>query len=357
MRKAIALLSTLTAISVATCVSSCGSVRSKAGANPSVDSGMAYRLAKKRLVIKLVVSEKGQRTATADVTSAFGDPSTLIVASVPANQAFETKAEIRVNASGLLSGTQKSEIELPVTRLFETAMPEELAKSAGTPEDGSKSVNETITECLDIGEYTFTYDLEEDIKSTQRSQERACGFHLDKKRVACTSSCQEGSAYQSNLGKYKLGFFYRLPNPYVVDLSYYPTITAKTMLKTSTVLVAPTEKSPVLFVPIPRSVFAQNTTSVTFSDGFPTELNVNRESEWLGIINLPAAVLARYSVALTAGFTNRTKIAAENVQYLDQMNSLAVAQQKAIACAAELAKEHPDSSIVTAVCTTGSSAH
>jgi hypothetical protein len=124
------------------------------------------------------------------------------------------------------------------------------------------------------------------------------------------------------------GYFYRQRRPVQV------TVTSDDGQRKVFVVSLIDGRSPTAYLPIPRTLFAEATWSVSFTDGSPTVFDVNAGGDVLGLAKLPADVLKAYSEAVTAGLNDRKGMATAETEYLKQLAALATQQAKYEACRA-----------------------
>ena len=92
--------------------------------------------------------------------------------------------------------------------------------------------------------------------------------------------------------------------------------------------------SPVQFLPVEKSLFANNSSDVTFSYGVLKKYGQTVDGEVLALVKLPADILKAYFAAIGAMFTSRKSAATEEAAYLEALLQLTKKQASTEKCLA-----------------------
>lgn len=347
------LIASLTALSIAS--AGCAPIRSTK--LPAMNSqsevvktqgGMVYHLPMQRLKLTLTVTAgtggaPQTRTITVAPTTAFADPGARYVAQYRRNQIGSNTLKIGVNADGLLSGEQKgtntpqvaqflAQLASGTERMFASKANNPGCAQAGSYEwvldagDGHTATSSGIQPMTVLREPA---DAEQSGRSTA---DLPCGLSVTIDNLGASDKPSDKDSMVQWRGVNDRGdghgYFYRQRRPVQV------TVTSDDGQRKVFVVSLVDRRSAIAFLPIPRTLFAEATWSVSFTDGSPTVFDVNAGGDVLGLAKLPADVLKAYSQAVTAGLNDRKGIATAETEYLKQLAALAAQQAKYEACRA-----------------------
>lgn len=315
--------------------------------------GLIYRLPVQWVQIKLVVDDSAKRTVTIEPTAPFGDPETLFVATYQPSLIANGKAKISVDANGLLQSEQSSITESKLSDgLLALARADGLNSAGGSPQLGGGQTDSQLTEsaapgCTEPGTYVWLINPAVPASGESALAKANCGIQAKVTRIyETTKPASAVTATESH--RPVPGYYYRQNVPYFVSVDQAGSNSANS--QHSKVLLLPSTDSITGFVPIHRTLFAKNTTSITFLNGAPTLLDVDQQSEWLALASLPANVIDTYVKAVTEGFRDRAGALEQQSTYLTAIRKLRAQETKTAACLAELAKDPPDSSLISTLC-------
>ena len=307
----------ITVAALSLTVAGCASVQSTALTSNQTVPGLIYRLPQKLIVVTYVVPEdKKQGTATVVPSSSVPDMSTRYVANFSRNLIGKNTLEIGINPNGLLSSSKASttsQIEQILTNL---------AGAVGTVSTFA-AVRERALEkvCEAKGTYTTTYTLDELLKPG--GDKSFCNLAVTAERVS-PSLGQTKIAVDSGA---QTGYFYRTTIPIKVTVEYLQSARSKE----STFVLLPDVDS-LEFLPVERSLFANNSAEFTFADGIPTLYKQDVDGEILALSKLPAAVLKGYFEAIGAAFSQRSTNATNEATLLSKLDALTVQRQRSAQC-------------------------
>jgi len=297
-------------------VTGCASVQSTSLASDQATAGLVYRLPKKLIVVTYAVTDDGKPgTATVAVSGALPDMSMRYVANFSRNLLGKNTLEIGIGPNGLLTSSKASttsQIELILANL---------ASAAGALTVASAAVNNDATpKCVKKGTYVTTYSLEDFAKGGVGF----CDLSVTARRISgptMPAKIDMGSGAQT-------GYFYRTTVPVTVTVKYLPSFARS---EESAVVLLPDVES-LEFLPVERSLFANNSAEFTFVDGTPTLYKQDVDGEILALSKLPAAVLKGYFEAIGTAFTQRSTNATSEAMLFAKLDALALQRQRSALC-------------------------
>lgn len=293
-------------------LSGCASLTSQR-VNPAKETpdGLVYHLPMQQLEIAIIVDKDGNEVLSATPTAMLADTSQRYVARYQRSQVTRNTLELSVTPSGLLNSEQKGEAQSNVASILSALAEVSAMKAFGLAEKPCKNQG--------------TYRIFVDPAVTRESSLCGLTITIDPLGGEYKPSSRDTLPTNSH-GDRQHGIFYRQAQPFKVSAS-----------GNSVFVAVVTRKSPVNFLPIPRSLLANSSWSFTFANGVPTEYKPSTDSELLGLVKLPATVIASYSTALTAGFTRRTNEMTAESNWQAAYMRYAIAEQKFEACKAAVA--------------------
>lgn len=317
--------------------------------------GMIYRMPLKWVRITLTVKD-GNRSVTAEPTPAFGDPSRIYVAKFTRSLIANDDFTLNVDANGLLQTDQtfvtESQLAAGLSKLAEQAGRLTMRTNSGRstkPGEGKSPPSPCDADGV------YLWDIDPEATKTDNNEYAAplaCKVHVSIHRIGGSVATLTTAPVKS--GTSESGLFYRQALAYSV-LAYEESEDSPS-LKATQVMSLPTSASPVGFVPISRTLFAKNTSTITFSDGMPTKLMVDQDSEWLGLATLPMTLINGYVQGIRGGLKDRRETLEDQVRYLDAVSKAKAQEAKTAACLKELSKESPDNEQVKTLCGTPNTA-
>lgn len=258
----------------------CSSLESVPYSKGESVEGLTYYMPKKDILIK-VIKLNGKVTAvTIETTAAYPDMSMAYNLKFKKSLAGKNVANIGVDTNGLLTST-KSTMTSGVSEAFRN-----LGEAIGTAVGLAAPAAAAVDNCID-GTHSFTMPA-------QTKKVTVCGLQADitKLTVAATPNLKGAPVNnQSDKGdsaekqKPQSGIFYKQAEPYRVTITGTYNI--------STILFSPSE-SRVNILPISGTFFSNNEADFGFTDGMPTKYNQSTDGEVIGLLKLPADVLAAY---------------------------------------------------------------
>lgn len=327
---------TLSAVALAgTLLAGCASIHSnQVKFNPDVPArGVVYYLPTQGLLLTLTVVENKKkvgkvttstfvRTIDLQPTPVVPDLDERYALAFRRNHLGVSKAIIKVDTNGLLSGESSGSTTSQVKEILEG-----LATSAGAlaPYD---LVGEN--HCAAAGTYRWVVDAQGNLLNQPTDPVTGHLLELSDCRLAFMVkpfASQTMTSVHPTSGKHGYGVFYRQSLPMLAVVS--DTAENRALAFTPSIV---SKLSPTNFLPIPRTVFSNVTWKLTFSNGMPTVYDIDAGSDVLGLVTLPAEVIAAYSKALTAGFTSRKGNLDAEAGYLQAVADIAVQRANMAVC-------------------------
>ncbi len=306
-------------------VTGCASVQSTSLASDQATAGLVYRLPKKLIVVTYVVPEDGKPgAATVAASVALPDIATRYVANFSRNLIGKNTLEIGIGTNGLLTSSKASttsQIELILANL---------AGAAGSLSTFSAMpTSDTAPQCVTKGTYTTTYAFEDLVRD---GSGRFCDLTVTVERIPGSTRPTKiamGSGAQT-------GYFYRTTVPIMVTVKY-----ARFARSEERAVVLLPDVESLEFLPVERSLFANNNAEFTFVDGIPTAYKQDVDGELLALSKLPAAVLKGYFDAIGAAFSQRSTNATNEASLLAKLDALSLQRQRSAQCDKAIASGDP----------------
>ena len=297
----------------------CASVQSTSLTANQASPGLVYRLPKKLISVSYVVPDDGKAGTTSIAASAaVPDMETRYIANFSRNLLGKNALEIGIGPNGLLTSskvTTTSQLEQVLTNI---------AGAAGTVTalGAMEAVNKTplVPLCTAKGTYATSYPLAE---LTQTGGQKFCDMVISATPLAGTPKGIKVALE----GSQQSGYFYRTMVPVVVSVEYSRLARSKE----SVVVLLPDTDS-IEFLPVERTLFANNSAEFAFADGVPTLYKQDSDGELFALSKLPAAVLSAYFTAIGSAFTVRGTNTTNEALLLAKLDALALQRQRSIAC-------------------------
>lgn len=252
----------------------CSSIESVQYSKDEAVEGLTYYMPKKDISIKIIKLGGKITTVTIETTSAYPDLSTAYNLEFKKSLAGKNVANIGVDTNGLLTST-KSTMTSGVSEAFKN-----LGEAIGTAVGLSAPAEAAADTCID-GTHSFTMPAR-DTRTT------VCGLQVNITKLM--NEPTPGALPTNNKkNSPRAGIFYKQAEP------YRATITGTYNI--STIIFSPSEAR-VNFLPISGTFFSNNEADFGFTDGMPTKYNQSTDGEVIGLLKLPADVLASYFGAI-----------------------------------------------------------
>ena len=288
------------------------------GPPDSGDKGLYYYMPKKDFIATITMA-KGEVTKVAlSESAAYPDLATRYVLTYGQNAVNKNTMSVGVNERGLLTSTT-SEITPGISDVLKgvasvagtfQALGGERAQEAGAPPP-----------CPD-GDQVFV------VEAREGSYPGLCGVNLKVHLVA------DAPAQETLESAKTAGIYYRQYLPYRVTAT-------RGSGKVEGLLFSPSQ-SPTHLLPIALSFFAHNKADFAFTDGVPTKFNQDADGELVGLLKLPADVIAAYFSAIGATFDAFSGADTKQASALAAETKLDLAKQKYAACLAAIKANDPN---------------
>jgi hypothetical protein len=254
------------------------------------------------------------------VTPSYADTTTAYVAHFKRNVVGKNQLTIEVNDRGLLSSA-KSETTSQLSEIFSA-----LGSAAGSISALASDDKKVEEPCPKKFDFVFRVDIAVakggyDVQVPNANKD--CKVRVTVTTPDITVSHNARARFPQ---KGHSGFFYKQNLPYEVEvrLSRW-TALARVMLPND---------APVQFLPVDKSLFANSSSDLAFSDGVLTKYGQTVDGEVLAVFKLPADVLQAYFTAIGSMFTVRKDAATNEAAYLDALLQLTKKQLSTEQCLA-----------------------
>lgn len=312
----------------------CASVTSTPQATSS--EGLAYFLPKQDFLITLTVTANG-RTLTADSTTAYPDPGRRYLVKFSRNWVGKNDLDVGVTPSGLLTSA-KSTTTSDLSDVLQN-----LAGAVGTFSLHGKEVTDP---CATPGTYskivpadvrgpvafcTMKIEIEPlvAIVSKPSTQAPPGGQASGDDSPADQTAADKPDIERANVAR--AGFYYRNALPYHVHVTDTVSKEGRSFL-----LFSPSQAS-TQFLPIARTVFANNEATLGFDQGMVKEYKQSADGELVALTKLPASILAAYFDAIGNAFGKRKGALDKEAEYLTALQAAELQRLKLEQCRSALA--------------------
>lgn len=280
--------------------------------------GLIYFMPKKDFLVKMIVVKNKVTSVTLETTAAYPDKSKAYLLRYKGNLAGKNVGNVGIDTNGLLVSS-KSTLTSGVSGAFQS-----IGEIAGSFKF-SKPAGLAEQQCQD-GTHSFILET----TSTRYQNGGACGLSIviTKKMPTATMLIRSSSSTS--------GIYYRQAEPYQIDVSGG--------YDTSAILFSPSE-SPTAFLPISKSFFANNDADFGFTDGMPTKYDQSTDGEVVGLLTIPATVLAAYFSAVGKIFDSFKSNDDKQSEALSASTKLEMAKIKYAACSDAITSGKDDSTL------------
>lgn len=288
-------------------LSGCTSMSSRPVDSAVAGSGLIYYMPKRDFVITVTVDDKVTTAITIEATTPYPDIKHSYMLGHERNLIGKNISEINIS-NGLLT-TVKSTVTSQLNEAFKN-----LATSYGKL--GARDEHNIVPKC-DKGVYKLI--LSEMEKPAQVCDVTVAAVRRFQPEVVAIRSVPQVDAES------KSGVYYRMNRPYLVVAVSESGMTASALLS------SPSE-SPDYFLPVARTLFANNSADYAFEDGIPTKFKQDTDGEAIALLKLPADVVEAYFTAVGAVFTSFKTVSTNEVDSKEAEIKLEMAKVKYEAC-------------------------
>lgn len=307
----------------------CSSIISKPDSGASVSDGIVYYMPRRPIKITATFDKDGNPSASVDPGDTIADPSRRFMLDYSENFVGTNHMNITVNSQGLLEGSNAdttSGIDTIVKNIA-TAMGQitALAKPAAPPVGPLVKAGPAVG-CQPNESYTVLLFPED-------KQGSICKISIKIERALLTGEVPaptpNPNARVANASSHS-GVFYR------TDVAYRVTLTDLN-LQTHDFLAYSPDESPIFFVPVTKTLFSNNKTNITITDGTLKSIDQSSDGELVALSQLPSDAISAYLTAVGSVFSSLGSNVADQKTLISNQESLSVAQIKKQACLSSIA--------------------
>jgi hypothetical protein len=138
--------------------------------------------------------------------------------------------------------------------------------------------------------------------------------------------------------------FYRQSEPYEITVK-----DSSTNANYQKIILSPSQ-SKISFLPISKTLFANNEASFTFEDGIPKSAKQDTDGELIALVKIPADIIGAYFAAIGSVFNSFKTNDTAKTDALAANLKLELEQRKYNECKAALAATPKDDAAIKAIC-------
>lgn len=300
-------------VAVSAALSGCASVVSTM--EPKATSGGLLYYMPKRDILVTVTNASGKTTSiTAVASMAYADRGKTYQLEYQPHMLAKNTLDLDVSEAGLLTSTNANQTGDAVAALAGLGTLAGYMRGSSlliqsAPNPGAVTMTAPANNCTLDGAHTFLFAAEEKTHEICGNTIKVTIKQLWKKPLTePSSSLAEGQSYA--------GVFYRNNLPYKVTI-------ASGQLNAEVIVHSPSESNN-YFLPVARTLFANNDAKITLSNGagVPSKYSQNTDGEVAALLKLPAAILTPYFAAIGQIFSGRS--AQRTSQSSDMTNAVAL---------------------------------
>jgi len=282
----------------------CSSITSTVVKDPaSADPGLVYYLPRKDIAVTVTVTAAGAadkpatKSITLGATPAYADLGEAYLLEYGRGLVAKNQLDVSVGTGGLLASA-KSTSTSQLQQVFD-------AVSGIGPK--KTIIAQPKNDCSAIGEHKYVIGIPDDLKECTGNSKAAivpaglapqCATICKDVNVTVTRMWPSGAKGaqikvkdpQSTWGR--SGVYYRQSKPYLVHID-----DAGLGVSAMGIVESPSESN-ALFLPISRTLIADNVATLTFSEGMPSRYEQDTDSEAVALLKLPAQILKAYFEAV-----------------------------------------------------------
>lgn len=287
----------------------CSSVSSIEKPDEDKVDGLTYYMPKRDFVVTVVVKGGNIESVSLGVTPAYADMSKQYVLSHRSSVVGKNTLDVSVTDKGLLA-TSKSTTVSSLSEAFKS-----LAASYGRLDKVlAADAVPADKACTKDGDHVFTY-------SVLSSSESPCGLDVTIEKLG---SADNVIGHKKTKNMPYSGFFYRQNEPYKISV-------AGDGLNFSSIVFSPSE-SKTFFLPVSKTLFANNEAEFVFNDGVPEKYKQDVDGEAVAFLKLPADVIGAYFGAVGSVFDSFKSNDQKESEAINASLSLEIAKKKYAAC-------------------------
>jgi hypothetical protein len=310
------------ALVLATTLTGCASLTSEPTSEPG--DGLVYYLPKKDLIITVKRTQAASPEVKIEASAAYPDTGTPYLLAFSRNLIGKNELHIGVTSTGLLTSATST------TTSGISDVLKNLAASLGAVSALAAPPLAPAAPCP-FGTTTHVYDLSQ---TAIAEPDLPCGFSVT---LVHTDSAKGSGKHVGKTPSGGSGIFYRQQEAFLVTVKS----TDGGGINDSKIVLSPS-KAGIRYLPIERTLFANNKADFGFEDGVPTKYDQNADGELIGLLKLPADVIGAYFGAVGQLFSSLKET---NNAQVDAMNAdlkLQLAKQKFEACGMAIRQQNSE---------------
>ncbi len=297
-------------------ITSCSSIKSIEMPLRSQMGGLSYYMPKKDLVVKVKVDQGQISEVTFEESLVYPDLSKPYMLKFAHNAMGKNTLKVGITKEGLLTSVSSTTIS-DVSDIIGS-----IGTNAGnvkglSPEKDAKKKKPL---CHEDGDYVFVYPI-----PSVTYVYTPCGndpkFTIAISRLTPDT---ESFPHSKEESKSHSGIFYRQNEPYKVTAS-------SKKVNASDIIYSPSN-SETSFIPIAKTVFANNKADFSFTDGMITKYEQDVDGEVLALLQTPAKVVAGYFSAIGQVFDGFSTTDTKEIAMMNKSLELQIAKEKYINC-------------------------
>lgn len=286
--------SALLLVAVCAAISGCASVVSTISPK-STSGGLLYYMPKRDILVTVTNASGKTTSITAVASTPYADRSKTYQLEYQPHMLAKNAMDLDVNEAGLLTSTNANQTGDTVAALAGLGTVAGYMRGSSltiqsAPNPGAMTMAAPTTNCTLDGNHTFLFPADENTY-------QICGNSIAVEITRLwTKPLKEPSSGLAEDQAYA-GVFYRNNLPYKVKIT-------SGVLNAEVIVHSPSESSN-HFLPVARTLFANNDAKVTLNNGagVPSKYSQNTDGEVAALLKLPAAIVAPYFAAIGQVFT------------------------------------------------------
>ncbi len=280
--------------------------------------GLPYYMPKKDFLVTVTVKE-GVKSFATSTTPAYPDLSQIFVLKYEDSLISDNLLSIGVTTKGLLTSINAKTVS-QLNEIFKN-----IAKSAGAISTARSDAPKY--ECIKDGTYVFRY-------TNPGVNHVACdGIKVDISQLGEFELTNDQMKHGKDKNAKHSGVFFKLEIPYKVRITQKSSDDKEIVQED--LVFSPTE-SPVYFIPVSKSLFADKDATFAFTDGMLTSYKQDNKSELVALASLPADLISGYFDSIGNVFGKISNASTQEKSAIQSSLSLELAKMKNELCIAAI---------------------
>ena len=319
-------------------LAACTSIASKAGG--SGENGIAYYMPLRPIKVTVTVDKDNSQTPSVGPGDSIPDLGHRFILDYSENFIGKNHMNISVSAKGLLT-TSNAETTSGVQQIAKN-----FGQLAGTIHGmrpymaPGGPATKPAAECTAGQTYTVLLFPEKIFAPTANAPQSVvienliCKFQITLTQGWSSPRVVDvPSSIERKDSQFKSGVFYRHDLPYIVTMTDIEKATNQPI----EFLAFSPDESEIGFVPVTRTLFADNKTNISFNDGVVTSVDQSADGEVVALTQLPADIIGAYFEAVGKIFQSFSSNTTAEKSLIVAQQDLAVTKVKKQACDAAIA--------------------